>query len=245
MDKSTAYLDNVLKIITDIKETQTDKLHTCARLFADTLKNGRNIFLLGTGHSSLLAQEVFYRAGGLVNIRPILETSLLLHESAVKSTKIERLEGYAHILFERYEVKAGDVMVIISNSGRNGVPVDMAQLCAEHGVKVVALTNMRHTLSGASRHKSGKRLFELADVVLDNGGCIGDAAVDFPALGRKAAPTSTAAGAAILNAVVAQTIQNLLDDGIVPEVWSSSNIDGGDELNNAFIKKYKGEILSL
>ncbi len=245
MNKIQEYFDIIGKIITDIEETQADKLDACARLFADTLKSGHNIFLLGTGHSSLLAQEVFYRAGGLVNIRPILETSLMLHESAVKSTKIERLQGYALILFERYEIRQDDTIVIISNSGRNGVPVDMAQLCSENGVKVVALTNMRHTMSGASRHKSGKRLFELADIVLDNGGCIGDAAVPFPALGRNAAPTSTAAGAVILNAIVAQTIEYLLIDGIIPEVWLSSNVDGGDEINNAYIEKYKGDILSL
>ena len=142
-------------------------------------------------------------------------------------------------------IKRGDVIVIISNSGRNGVPVDMAQLCKQNGVTVIALTNIEHSTSSPSRHKSGKRLFELADIVLDNCGCVGDASVYFDDIQRSAAPTSTVTGALILNAVVAQTVEYLLQAGIVPEVYSSSNIDGGDEINEAYIQKYRGEIISL
>lgn len=245
MNKSIEYIENVQRIISDVLDKQLDKINECAALFADAIKNSHNIFFLGTGHSSLLAQEVFYRAGGLVNIRPILETSLLLNESAAKSTQVERLEGYAHILYERYDIKENDIIVIISNSGRNGVPVDMAQLCRERGVKVIALTSIKHTMSGASRHKSGKRLYEFADIVLDNMGCAGDASIYFPELSRSAAPTSTVIGATLLNAIEAQTVDILINEGIVPEVWSSSNVDGGDEINDAFYKKYKGEIISL
>lgn len=245
MSKASEYIENIQSIISELCETQLGKIDECARLFADTLKSSHNIFFFGTGHSTLLTQEVFYRAGGLVNVRPILETSLLLNESAHKSTMVERLEGYAEILFERYELKKDDVIVVISNSGRNGVPVDMALLCKEKGVKVVALTNIKHTLSGISRHKSGKRLFELADIVLDNMGCVGDASVYFCELGRNAAPTSTVIGALLLNAITARTVEFLSDDGITAEVWSSSNIDGGDEINDGFIKKYKGDIISL
>ena len=109
----------------------------------------------------------------------------------------------------------------------------------------MGLTSINHTMSGKSRHKSGKRLFELADIVLDNMGCVGDASVYFPALNRNAAPTSTVIGALLLNAVTARTIEFLSDDGITAEVWSSSNIDGGDEINEEFIKKYKGDIISI
>ena len=245
MSKSSDCIQNIQKIIEQVNLSQLGKINESAALLAGTLKNSRNIFFFGTGHSSLLSQEVFYRAGGLVNIRPILETSMLLNESAHKSTKVERLEGYAGILFERYEIKRGDAVIIISNSGRNGSTVDMAQLCRERGVSVIALTNMKHTLSGASRHKSGKLLYELADIVLDNMGAIGDASVWFPELGRSAAPTSTVIGAMILNAVVAQTVENLIKDGITPEIWSSSNVDSGDEINNEYVKKYKGDIISL
>ncbi len=245
MNKPLEYLQNLNRITENIISEQLPAIEECAKAFADALKNDNNIFLFGTGHSHMLAEELFYRAGGLVKIQPILETSLMLHEGAAKSTEIERLEGYADILFGTYNMKEDDVIVIISNSGRNGVPVDMALLAKEKGLKVIALTNLKHSSSGASRHKSGKRLFEIAHIVLDNMGCVGDASVYFDELGRNACPTSTSTGAAILHAVVAGCIETLLNEGITPEVFSSSNVDGGDVINEEFIKKYRNKIKSL
>ncbi len=245
MKKPLEYLENLNRILNEITENQLGVIEECAVVFAEALENDRNIFLFGTGHSHMLAEELFYRAGGLVRIQPVLETALMLHESAAKSTEIERLSGYADILFETYSMKKDDVIVIISNSGRNGVCVDMAQLASENGLKVVALTNLNHSKAMESRHPSGKKLYQFADIVLDNMGCTGDASVYFEQLGRNAAPTSTSAGAAILNAVAAGCIEKMLDDGFMPEVFSSSNVDGGDEVNEAFVKKYRGIIKSL
>ena len=245
MKKPLEYLTNLQSILTSIIEKQLSEIESCSALFADALENGHNIFLFGTGHSHMLAEEVFYRAGGLVKLQPVLETSLMLHESASKSTEIERLEGYAKILFDTYKMQKDDVIVIISNSGRNGIPVDMALLAKEKGLKVIALTNIEHSSASPSRHKSGKRLYEIADVVLDNMGCLGDASVYFEELGRNACPTSTSTGAAILHAVVAGCIEKMLSDNVTPEVFSSSNVDGGDAINEAFIEKYRGIIRSL
>lgn len=245
MSKSLEYLNNLTRILQEIADKQQGNIEACGAAFANALENGHNIFLFGTGHSHMLAEELFYRAGGLVNLHPVLETALMLHESAAKSTEIERLQGYADILFDSYDMKKDDVIVIISNSGRNGVCVDMAQLAKEKGLTVVALTNLNHSMSASSRHPSGKKLYEFADIVLDNMGCVGDASVWFDEIGRKAAPTSTSAGAAILNAVVVACIEIMLADGVVPDVFSSSNVDGGDAINEAFIKKYKGQIRSL
>lgn len=245
MDKIREYLDNLIRILEEISVDGINSIEQCSELFALTLEKGDNIFLFGTGHSHMLAEELFYRAGGLVKIQPVLETSLMLHESASKSTEVERLTGYAQILFDSYGMKAGDVIVIISNSGRNGVCVDMAQLAKENGVKVVALTNLNHSKSSPSRHKSGKKLYEFADIILDNMGCVGDASVYFEDLNRNVAPTSTSAGAAILNAVVVGCVEKILKDGFTPEVFSSSNVDGGDEINKAYIQKYKASIKFL
>lgn len=245
MKKSAEYFNNLMRILSEVSEKQMSAIDMCSEAFAKALKNDRTIFLFGTGHSHMLAEELFYRAGGLVKLQPVLETSLMLHESASKSTEIERLEGYAEILFNSYNMKKDDVIVIASNSGRNGIPVDMALLAKEKGLTVIALTSISHSKAGASRHRSGKRLFEIADIVLDNMGELGDASVEFPELGRKACPTSTSVGAAILHAAVAGTIEIMLKDGITPEVYSSSNVDGGDAINEAFIKKYKGNIKSL
>lgn len=245
MKKPLEYLNNLCKILEDITVHQAEKIEAAAKAFALALKNDCNIFLFGTGHSHMLAEEVFYRAGGLVKIQPVFETPLMLHESASKSTEMERIEGYAQRIFADYAMKKDDVIVIISNSGRNGVCVDMAQLAKDEGLTVIALTNLNHSTSMASRHLSGKKLYEFADIVLDNMGCVGDASVFFEELGRKASPTSTSTGAAILNAVVAGTIEQMLSDGFTPEVFSSSNVDGGDAVNEAYLKKYRDKIKSL
>ena len=128
-------ISTIQQVIEEIKINQLGAIEECAETFASTLENGNNIFLFGTGHSHMLAEELFYRAGGLVNLHPVLETALMLHESAAQSTQMERLEGYAQILFDSYSMKSGDAIVIISNSGRNGVCVDMAQIAKEKGLK--------------------------------------------------------------------------------------------------------------
>ncbi len=245
MKKYVEYIETVEKIIEREKNEGAGSIEKAAELFAGAIKNGNNIFLFGTGHSHMLSEELFYRAGGLVKIQPILETSLMLHESASKSTEIERLEGYAEILFERYKMKKDDVIVIISNSGRNGVIVDMADLCRKNGLKIIALTNMEHTLTGASRHRSGKKLYEFADVVLDNMGVYGDACISLDGLEGKISPTSTVIGAFLLNCVVTEAVEECLKDGFVPDHFSSSNIDGGDEINKKLLEKYNGEVLHL
>ncbi len=245
MDKPFEYLNNLQSLLGKIIETQLPQIERAAKSFADALSNDRPVFLFGTGHSHMLAEELFYRAGGIVMIQPMLEPDLMLHISASGSTLKERETGYAERLFESYGLEKGDVLVIISNSGRNGVCVDLALLAKEKGVTVIALTNLRHSSSAASRHPSGKRLFEIADIVLDNCGCVGDASIEFPSLNRYAGPTSTSAGAAILNAVVCGAVELLLQRGVVPALFSSSNVDGGDEINDALVEEYKNLIRFL
>lgn len=245
MSKYTEYIENVQGIIEKIKNEGADNITETALTFKNALKNGNNIYLFGTGHSHMLAEELFYRAGGLVKIHPILSEPLMLHQSAFESTEKERREGLAESLFDEYGMKKDDVIVIISNSGRNGVIVDMALLCKERGVRVIALTNINHTMSGASRHKSGKRLCEIADITLDNFGCVGDACVEIDGVSGKVCPTSTVTGALILNSVVAECIEMCVADGFEPEHFASANIDGGDEINSKLVEKYKKEIKHL
>ncbi len=245
MSKSIEYFDNLQKILARIMSEQLENIEKAARAVADTLENGGRVHTFGTGHSHILAEEIFYRAGGLVNVNPILESSLMLHESAAKSTELERLEGYGEILFDHHSIKQNDILFLFSNSGRNGVAIDLALIAKQRGVKTVVITNMEHTMQGASRHSSGKKLFELGSIVIDNCGCHGDASIEIREINRNVAPTSTAAGAAILNAIEARAVELMVSDGYTPEVFSSSNVDGGDEINNAYIAKYKKEIKSL
>jgi len=243
--KSQEYLLHAGDMLSRAIETQLENVNALARAMSDTIIAGRTVFLLGTGHSSLLAQELFYRAGGLVRIQPMLEGPLMLHESASQSTLYEREPERAGDLMAKYGVGAGDLLLIISNSGRNPLCVEMALRAKEAGCFVAALTSIKHSSAGASRHASGLRLYEAADLVLDNLGELGDACITYGDFPGKAAPTSTVIGAALLQAAAAQTVEYLLEAGEIPEVYASSNIDGGDEINEAYLKKYRGRILFL
>ena len=245
MNKTIEYINIIRNILDKVESDGAHAIEKTAQLFKNALINHKKIFLFGTGHSHMLAEELFYRAGGLVEIRPILCEPLMLHESASESTLIERKEGLAQALFDEYALNNGDVIIVISNSGRNGVIVDMALLCKENGLNVIALTNMEHTMSGASRHKSGKRLCEIADVVLDNFGCIGDACIEVNGIDGKICPTSTVIGSLILNGIVARAVELCAAAGFAPEHFASANIDGGDEINNKLLEKYKKEIKHL
>lgn len=245
MSKAAEYFENLSRIIDEIASSQADNIEKAAQAVAQALKSGGRIHAFGTGHSHMLAEEIFYRAGGLANVNPILESSLMLHESASKSTELERLEGYGEILFNSNDIKKGDVLFLFSNSGRNGAAIDLALTAQKNGVFTVVITNMKHTATGKSRHSSGKKLFELGDAVIDNCGCPGDAGIKIDGVELKVAPTSTAAGAAILNAIEARAVEIAVSEGFVPDIFSSSNVDGGDEINNALITKYKKEIKAL
>lgn len=245
MKKYNEYIENIRSIIDNIEKNGADSIEKTASVFKDALINNKSIFLFGTGHSHMLAEELFYRAGGLACFKPVLYEPLMLHVSASESTAIERKEGIAEMLFSEYGMKKDDVILIISNSGRNSAIVDMALLCKNSGMTVVALTNLKHTFSQNSRHKSGKRLCEIADITLDNFGCVGDACLDIDGIDGKVCPTSTVAGALILNSVVAETIEMCLNEGFVPEHFAGANVDGGDEANAKLLEKYKKEIKHL
>ena len=245
MNSIDSFRENLARVLDEVFDLERANIEAAATAAAKTLANGGMIYTFGTGHAHILAEEIFYRAGGLVNVNPILESSLMLHESAAKSTELERLEGYGEILFDHHSISNKDILFLFSNSGRNGVAIDLALIAGERGVKTVVITNMEHTMKGASRHSSGKKLFEAADIVIDNCGCHGDASIRIDEINRSVAPTSTAAGAAILNAIEARAVEIMVSEGFIPEVFSSSNVDGGDEINNAYIAKYKKEIKSL
>ena len=245
MKKYTEYINNIKNIIAEIEEKCSCDIEKTADTLSRALIDGRRIFLFGTGHSHMLSEELFYRAGGLLNIQPVLIDTLMLHIDAAGSTVAEREEGLAERIFEDYSMKADDVIVIISNSGRNGVVIDMALLCKEKGLTVIALTNLRHTNAGASRHGSGKRLCEIADIVLDNCGCVGDACIKVDGVDGNICATSTVAGAMILNACVAHAVELCAEKGFYPEHFCSANVDGGDDINNRLIEKYKKEIKHL
>lgn len=233
MNAGERYFDELSRVLERVRSTQAGAIEAAAAACAQAIGNQGMIYAFGTGHSHLLAEEIFYRAGGLAAVCPILEEPLMLTHAA-RSSRMERLTGYAELLLEEAEPAKGSVMLLFSNSGRNSVAIEMAQEAVKRGLTTICITNMAHSAKSSSRHPSGKRLFELCDIVIDNCGCQGDACVEL--YGRKSGATSTAAGAAILQAIVCRTVELC---GGKAEVFCSANVDGGEEANAAYVAKYK------
>jgi uncharacterized phosphosugar-binding protein len=229
-----AYLRLVSDMIERLGREEWAGLRRAADVIAEALANGCTIHAFGTGHSHMLAEELYYRAGGLVRVRPILFEGLMLHASAALSTSLERLPDLADALFDVQGIAKGDVLIVASNSGSNAVASRLVQRSRDAGARVIAVTSLRHATSADARANELPRLHELADVVIDNGGVVGDAAIDIAGFDRRVGPTSTVVGAAILNAVVAEAVQLLVDRGISPDVYASSNTEGGDAANSRF-----------
>ena len=244
MSAINAYFDNLSALLARTAQTQAAGLEEASQQIAKCLKGGGMVYTFGTGHGHLLALEIFYRAGGMVRLCPILDEKLMLHLSAAGSTLEERDEKWVDILLEKYPIKAGDVLISMSNSGRNAVPVLLAMEARRRGAYVIALTSLQHTQAVASRNRLNLRLFEAAELVLDNGGVLGDASWQ-AADGSMVGPTSTAVGAAMLQSIVCRVKELSLEEGFEADDFKSSNVDGGDEWNNRLIEKYRDQIPGL
>jgi uncharacterized phosphosugar-binding protein len=241
----TAYFDKAREKLQLVEEHETGRMAEAARKVAKAIQNGGIIQLFGCGHSHILAEEVFYRAGGLVPIKPIFIEPLMLHEGAVRSSQLERRNDYAEELLPEQDIQPEDVVFVLSTSGRNPVPVDFALAAREKGAFTIGLTSLQYANSQASRHRSGKHLHDAVDLVIDNHSVTGDAVLRAENVKVPFGPTSTVVGAAILNAIFAEAIRLMADDGFEPPVFLSGNIDGADDHNNRLIEKYRERIAAL
>jgi uncharacterized phosphosugar-binding protein len=225
------YLADAGDLVARLATVEWPRIQRAADLIADSLAEGGQLHAFGSGHSHMLAEELFHRAGGLVGVRPMLFEPLTLHGSPGLGTELERMPGLASALFNDHAMRPGDALVICSNSGGNPVTTELAALARAAGVGTIGITSLRHATSDRSRAAGGARLHELVDVAIDNGGEVGDAVVEIAGVPTRVAPTSTVVGAAIVNALVAEVVERLVSRGIVPAVYVSSNIVGGDDAN--------------
>lgn len=237
-DSVNKVFDIGLSVIGKIRETQCEKLDAAGRLIARTHMAGHKFFVTGSGHSHTVAEEFYGRAGGLAFPVPIMTTELTLEEHPTKSSYIERLPGYAAILAELYGIGEGDAVLITSNSGRNAYPVEMALMAKERGAKVIAITSIDYSSKTASRHASGKKLMDLADIVIDNCGVEGDSALKMEGMKAAICPTSSMANAFIVQSIVAACSDELLKNGVEPPVFISLNSDGNETVNDELFAKY-------
>lgn len=238
-----AYFRHILEIVARVESEQSGGIESTALVIADAIQSGRSVFAFGCSHAGILVEELFYRAGGLAVINPIFNPTLMLNTRPVTMTsRMERLEGFGKEIVASSRVSSGDVLLIHSVSGRNPGAVDAALAAKERGAYVVALTNVTYSARVSSRHSGGKKLYEIADLVLDNCGDFGDASVPVPGSEQKMAPTSTVIGALILNAVVVHTVSILAERGSPLPVFRSANVDGGDEENERIMERFKNQI---
>lgn len=246
MNAIDAYLENLNEVLAAVRSTQTENLEKGARLLCQAAMNDRSIFAFGCSHAGLLALEMYYRSGGMATINPIRAPGLCLDvDPATMTSEMERLPGYGRLIIDNQPIHEGDVVIIHSVSGRNLVPVDAALRCRELGATVIALTNLSYSSASVSRHPSGLRLFETADLVLDNCGCPGDGSLTLEGLEERVGPTSTAVGAAMLNAMMCRAVELIVEAGGVPPVFMSANIDGGDAHNREMLKRYQNHIFYM
>lgn len=232
------YQEKILALINKAIETNKDKIEFMANKFAEAIENDKLIHTFGTGHSHMVGIEMFARAGGLGNVDAILDPDQLTSFGAQRSCAIERVCGVSDVIYDSYKIEAGDIMLIISNSGRNPMPIEMAMRCKKEGVFVLALTNLKQSQETTSRHPSGKKLYEVADCVIDT--CVpdGDSLVDVD--GIKTGPGSSVVGMSIMDTICSEAIKLVVAHGKRPYVFQSQNVDGYD--NDAIYNHFYGRI---
>lgn len=238
------YLDTIENLLETVLSTQHDALEKGAQMLSDVLAADGLIYLFGCGHSHMLAEEGFYRAGGLGAVYPVLQSDLMLHEGAVKSSALERRSELAQEVFLRYPMSERDALIVFSNSGINGFPVEMARLATAGGVKTIGVSSSAYQ-NDASRHPQGLHLADACLISIDTGAPHGDASYRIGQTPYCMGPVSTIISAYILNCLLARAAELAIERGAAPAIYVSGNIEGGREMNEAVIARYRHRIRSM
>ncbi len=242
----TNYVPQALQLLQETYKRQQASLETAATWIADALTNDGVLYVFGAAHAGIITEELTYRAGGLVPVSPIFIPGLTCDVRPLPLTSvIERMDGYALAAVKQIPMSPVDVVLVHSVSGRNAAPVEVALYAKQQGAKVIALTSLAYSQSVSPRSSTGYRLFEVADLVIDNGAPAGDAIVQLYNFPQPVAPVSTVLGAALANAIVAEACAILAERGITPPVFMSANLDGGDAHNAKLMERYNGKVLYL
>jgi uncharacterized phosphosugar-binding protein len=237
------YLQSACDTLEKLIDTQLPQIQSAANLLADTIINGSSLFSFGASHSFMITEEMVYRTGGLMLVNPIYPHGMNLSVRPLTLTsQLERVGCLGREILMHSPAKAGDVLVVTSTSGRNAVVIDMVLLAREKGIKTIAITSLAYSDGVSSRHPSGKKLAELADIVIDNGAPYGDAVVEIPGFRQKVGPLSSVTGCAVADAMVVETVQLLIQRGMTPPVFMSANLDGGDAFNAEQLRIHRDRI---
>lgn len=246
MNILSEYYLKTSKIIEKVLHEEAEAINDTIELIQNAIENRTNIYVFGASHAGILTEELFYRAGGLAVINPIIEPSMQLNIRPITATsQMERLEGYGKIICDKYPIAENDIIICHSVSGRNSVMIDFVLAAKKKGAKIVAMTNISYSKQCNSRHSSGMCLYQLADIVIDNHGEIGDACITIEGNAQKVAPTSTVVSVTIFNGIIAQIAFNMNSNNKECPILNSANVDGGDKLNEEIFNKYSNNIKYL
>ena len=230
------YLDKIICNLTSIEDQEAESLAKATKMVADVIENDGLIFTFGCGHSHLPGLDAFYRAGGLANVSPMLDTDLMLHNGAAKSSRMEKMSGIAYEIFRRYTPTEKDMIFIFSASGKNTVPVEMADAAKKFGIKSVGI-------SSSSYFEKGARLHEHVDIAIDCKVPYGDACMDVGE--AKMGGLSTYAACFILSTCLINGAKLALENEKVPPIYISGNVEGGREHNITLEELYLGRVKHL
>ncbi|MEN3396591.1 sugar isomerase domain-containing protein [Brucella melitensis] len=229
------YFNDVIARLSGLRDRLAAQMEKAADLIAAAARADRRVYVFGTGHSHMMAEELHYRAGGLAITVPILCGSIMLQDGAVASSHFERIEGAVRPILDRYGIRDGDVLVVVSNSGVNAAPIEAARYAREKGAAIIALTSVAYSNTIA---RGRTQLLSLADVVLDNDAPSGDAVLEIAGSALKVGPVSTALGGTILNAVFADVAARLVGEGDAP-IYLSANMPGSGDINRSLVERYR------
>ncbi|MET7483395.1 SIS domain-containing protein [Streptomyces sp. NPDC005538] len=238
------FFDAAITLLQRVRDEEADTVRAAGTLLADTVTGGGRLFAFGAGHSSLAAQDIVYRAGGLALMNLLTVPGVVGVDvmPATLGSALERVDGLAGVVLETSPLRSGDALVIISLSGRNALPVEMAMKARELGVRVIGVTSVAYASETTSRHSSGTYLKDHCDVVLDSKIAIGDAELTLDTIPAPFAPASTVVTSALLQAVMATAAATLAERGIEPPLLRSGNVDGGHEWNRRVFEEYRDRI---
>ena len=239
----TEYANIVIKLIKKTDKVNINSVKEVSKLITDCIKNDGIIYMFGCGHSALIAQDCFYRAGGLANIQPIFVPELMLHISASNSSALEKNEKNAKDILNQYPIKENDLLFVFSVSGINGVPIEVAKEGREKGLKVIGMGSSSYKRQ-KSRHSSKKHLSDYSDVFLDN--CVpkGDTVLSVDA-DTKAVPVSTVISSFLIQSCIYGAFLNCIDQNISVDFFGSGNLPENKERNAILIEKFKQRIKFL